>query len=115
MQQPSATLTCPKCRGAMASYERSGIVIDQCTECRGIFLDRGELERFVDLASGGVEQPTQPQWTTPEPDRAWRQQPPQHRDYRHQGNWDRDSDSYKRHSGKYYKKRKSLLGELFDF
>lgn len=39
-------LTCPKCQGAMRSYERSGVTVDQCTECRGIFLDRGELERL---------------------------------------------------------------------
>jgi Zn-finger nucleic acid-binding protein len=36
----------------MATYERSGIVVDQCPECRGIFLDRGELERLVDIESG---------------------------------------------------------------
>ena len=42
------TLTCPKCHGPMRTYERSGITVDQCTECRGIFLDRGELERLVD-------------------------------------------------------------------
>lgn len=41
-------LTCPKCHSAMRSYERNGITIDQCTECRGIFLDRGELERLID-------------------------------------------------------------------
>jgi Zn-finger nucleic acid-binding protein len=42
------TLRCPKCHGEMAMYERSGIVIDQCRECRGIFLDRGEIERLLD-------------------------------------------------------------------
>jgi Zn-finger nucleic acid-binding protein len=42
------TLTCPKCGGEMRSYERNGVLVDQCTECRGIFLDRGELERLVD-------------------------------------------------------------------
>ena len=41
-------LTCPKCQGVMRSYERNGVTIDQCTECRGIFLDRGELDRLVD-------------------------------------------------------------------
>ena len=41
-------LTCPKCQGRMRSYERSGITVDQCTECRGIFLDRGELEHLAD-------------------------------------------------------------------
>jgi len=32
----------------MRSYERNGVLVDQCTGCRGIFLDRGELERLVD-------------------------------------------------------------------
>ncbi len=41
-------MTCPKCQGAMRSYERNGVTVDQCTECRGIFLDRGELERLID-------------------------------------------------------------------
>ena len=41
-------LICPKCHGTMRSYERSGVTVDQCSECRGIFLDRGELERLVD-------------------------------------------------------------------
>ncbi|MDQ3935952.1 MAG: zf-TFIIB domain-containing protein [Actinomycetota bacterium] len=43
-----ADLTCPKCESQMRSYERSGITVDQCTGCRGVFLDRGELERLVD-------------------------------------------------------------------
>ncbi|KAB1900526.1 zf-TFIIB domain-containing protein, partial [Micromonospora sp. AMSO1212t] len=41
-------MTCPKCRGEMRQYERSGVVIDQCGECRGIFLDRGELEKLFE-------------------------------------------------------------------
>ena len=44
----ATSLICPKCGGEMRSYERNGVVVDQCTECRGIFLDRGELERLVD-------------------------------------------------------------------
>ena len=43
-----STLICPKCGGDMRRYERNGVVVDQCTGCRGIFLDRGELERLVD-------------------------------------------------------------------
>jgi hypothetical protein len=43
-----ADLTCPKCQSPMRSYERNGVTIDQCTGCRGVFLDRGELERLVD-------------------------------------------------------------------
>ncbi len=41
-------LTCPKCHGTMRTYERNGVHIDQCSDCRGIFLDRGELDRLVD-------------------------------------------------------------------
>src|SRR6478609_5491016 len=42
------SLTCPKCAGTMRNYERNGIHVDQCADCRGIFLDRGELEQLVD-------------------------------------------------------------------
>ena len=44
-------LTCPKCHGTMRTYERNGVHVDQCSECRGIFLDRGELEALVDAES----------------------------------------------------------------
>lgn len=40
-------LTCPKCQSPMRSYERSGITVDQCTNCQGVFLDRGEMERLI--------------------------------------------------------------------
>ena len=55
-------LTCPKCHGPMRTYERNGVHVDQCTECRGIFLDRGELERLIDAETawhdGGRSTPT---------------------------------------------------------
>jgi len=41
-------MTCPKCSGPMRTYERNGVHVDQCADCRGLFLDRGELERLVD-------------------------------------------------------------------
>ena len=60
-------MTCPKCHGEMRVYERSGVTVDQCTECRGIFLDRGELEKLFDAeanwnsqhAGGGAARPPQ--------------------------------------------------------
>lgn len=58
-------LRCPKCAADMTTYERSGIVVDQCRECRGIFLDRGELERLVDIESGTGW--TGPRMTAPPP------------------------------------------------
>ncbi|MGH3751049.1 MAG: zf-TFIIB domain-containing protein, partial [Micromonosporaceae bacterium] len=48
-------MTCPKCQGRMRQYERNSITIDQCTECRGLFLDRGELERLIDAEAAFYE------------------------------------------------------------
>jgi uncharacterized protein len=42
------TLRCPNCDGKMREVERRGVVIDICTECRGVFLDRGELDALVE-------------------------------------------------------------------
>ena len=49
-------IQCPKCGSAMTSQERSGLVVDECTGCRGIFLDRGELERLVDAEGAQGDQ-----------------------------------------------------------
>jgi len=127
----TTSLTCPKCRADMNSYERNGIVIDQCTECRGIFLDRGELERLIEFAGSGATAPAaateQQQWQAPQPDRSWRQQQPQARswDGGSRQDWDDDSDS-DRGRGSYdqrgtqqhgapRKKKKSILSEFLDF
>ena len=56
-----ANLICPKCRADMASYERNGVTVDQCTECRGLFLDRGELDHLIAAESAWAAAPaTQP-------------------------------------------------------
>jgi hypothetical protein len=46
-------LVCPKCQGVMRTYVRGGIVVELCEDCRGIFLDKGELERLIDVEGGG--------------------------------------------------------------
>ncbi len=59
-------LTCPKCHGTMRTYERNGVHVDQCADCRGIFLDRGELDRLIDAenawhgSSAGTQSSHQP-------------------------------------------------------
>lgn len=55
----SGQLICPRCAAAMRTYHRSGVEIDQCTQCLGIYLDRGELPRLID-AEAGYFQPQQP-------------------------------------------------------
>ena len=43
-QMPYNSMQCPRCRAPMRSYPRSGVQIERCDQCRGIFLDEGELE-----------------------------------------------------------------------
>ena len=44
-------LQCPKCHGVMRTYDRHGIHLEQCDNCRGIFLDYGELESLTRMES----------------------------------------------------------------
>ncbi|WP_438872711.1 zf-TFIIB domain-containing protein [Paractinoplanes pyxinae] len=60
-------MTCPKCHGEMRVYERSGVTVDQCTECRGIFLDRGELEKLFEAESSYNTRQAPPQSAPPRP------------------------------------------------
>ena len=94
--------------------ERQGIEIDYCPTCRGVWLDRGELDKLIEGAAQSA-----PTTQSPEPPRQTYQQPqppPQRseeRGYRPQHNiHDSDDPSYK-----HYKKKKKggFLGDLFDF
>ncbi len=49
-------MQCPKCHAAMHTYNRNGVQIEQCSGCRGIFLDYGELEALTRLESQWVQQ-----------------------------------------------------------
>jgi len=56
---PSPTgLPCPVCRVDLVMSERQGIEIDYCPECRGVWLDRGELDKIIERAA--AEQPAAP-------------------------------------------------------
>ncbi|WP_432770854.1 zf-TFIIB domain-containing protein [Sphingopyxis sp.] len=83
--------------------ERQGIEIDYCPQCRGVWLDRGELDKIIERseAPAAAAPPPRQQAAPPPP-------PPQ---YREQGYRDHDDRYY----GKPYKKKhKSFLSELFD-
>jgi uncharacterized protein len=41
-------MTCPSCGGELVDLERSGVRVDACRGCRGVWLDRGELDRIVE-------------------------------------------------------------------
>lgn len=55
----SQQFKCPKCPGYMRTYTRAGIQIEQCDNCRGIFLDYGELEQ-INRAENQWSQPAPP-------------------------------------------------------
>ncbi len=86
----------------MRAYERNGITVDQCGECRGIFLDRGELEHLVEADSRAH---------TPAPSAA----PPRRDDDHHRDERYRDDDRYRGDSHGYSKKKRksSWVDELF--
>ncbi|MFK8912492.1 zf-TFIIB domain-containing protein [Streptomyces sp. YS-3] len=52
-------MQCPKCHAPMHTYNRNGVQIEQCSGCRGIFLDYGELESLTRLESQWVQQAPQ--------------------------------------------------------
>jgi hypothetical protein len=83
----------------MRAYERNGVTIDQCTGCRGLFLDRGELERLVDAESAYYAQRREPERGHREPERG-------HRDHD-------DDDRSHRQYGSGQKRKGSFLDELF--
>ncbi|MGW7418393.1 TFIIB-type zinc ribbon-containing protein [Streptomyces sp. NPDC054863] len=65
---------CPKCHAPMHTYNRNGVQIEQCSNCRGIFLDYGELESLTRLEAQWSQQappPAPPQAYPAAPAPAW--------------------------------------------
>lgn len=90
-------MKCPVCvQPDLVLAERQGIEIDYCPACRGVWLDRGELDKLIER-SGTMAQP--------EPYRAPAPPPP---DYDRDRDRYRDDDYYKR------KRKKSWLEDIFD-
>ncbi|MEQ1954177.1 zf-TFIIB domain-containing protein [Mesorhizobium yinganensis] len=99
-------LVCPSCRVALVMSERQGIEIDYCPHCRGVWLDRGELDKIVER-SGREAVSSDP----PRPQQVPQQQPYRGRDDR--DHHERDYDEGRSH-GHYRKRKKSFFEELFD-
>lgn len=94
-------MKCPICNVELLMTDKHGIEIDYCPTCRGIWLDRGELEKLVErmsaLERGYVVR-------TAEESRV--------REYSgHNGHEHREYDKHDRHYGK----REGLFGKIFDF
>jgi hypothetical protein len=96
--------------------ERNGVEIDYCPQCRGVWLDRGELDKIIERsgahAPSAAPQPVAPQGYAPQHQPVY-QQPPVHPQFGgHGGHHDGqhgDKHGYGQH------KKKSMFSELFDF
>ncbi len=45
-------MDCPRCNAPLRVADRNGIQIDHCPHCRGVWLDRGELDKLIERATG---------------------------------------------------------------
>jgi Zn-finger nucleic acid-binding protein len=96
-------MKCPTDGATLTLADRSGIEIDYCPQCRGVWLDRGELDKIIERTA--VERPARTH-----AQQAYRPQPgypPERRDYDDDDDWERSPGQRKRKRG--------MLGELFDF
>ena len=93
-------MDCPVDGTTLVMSERSGIEIDYCPTCRGVWLDRGELDKIIERNAQQQAAPPPPQAKAPQQG-PWAGQPQQpHYDHGYRG--------------KPHKRRKSFLEELFD-
>jgi len=94
-------MNCPHCASvALVMSERQGIEIDYCPRCRGVWLDRGELDKIIDRSVA----------TPPRPEAD-----PEGRGY--EGRDEHSRGRHEPHRGGDYKKKKreGFLSDLFDF
>ena len=83
-------MLCPNCQTALTMSERQGIEIDYCPTCRGVWLDRGELDKIIERSAAP---PASAPMASPPPA------------------YGAPSHGYHK---PYHKRRKSFLEELFD-
>ncbi len=96
----SRTMNCPLDGETLALSERRGVEIDYCPKCRGVWLDRGELDKLMAAAD---------RYDAEDDDDDRRR--PERRE-----SFDRPSSDYDRgYQGKPHKKKKSFLSEMFEF
>lgn len=94
-------MKCPVCQETnLVMSERQGIEIDYCPGCRGVWLDRGELDKIIERSK--------PQGASAEPAR---QPAPHHHDQDH---YKKQGHGYGYVHGYHHKKKKSFFEELFD-
>ena len=95
-------MNCPNCQTTLLMTDRQGIEIDYCPSCRGVWLDRGELDKLIERATPPVV--LDPRVSGQQVSADYR------RDY------DDDDDDRSGHARSYpHRRKKSFLSEMFDF
>ncbi len=112
-------MKCPVDSVDLIMSERSGVEIDYCPQCRGVWLDRGELDKIIDRAAETLGA-SAPAADRPAPTPPGHLPPPLYadprRDARHDGSRDRPRYEQPRYDDRRRPKKKDgWLGELFDF
>jgi len=103
-------MICPVCGEKLRAIERTGIEIDLCPGCKGVWLDRGELEKLIAMEGGDV--------VSPQPSRAEqpiRSQSHDHKDKDHDrqyGEHQREHGDARHGASQKGRSRKSWLGDL---
>ena len=92
MTNAAVGMPCPACKVPLVMSDRQGVEIDYCPQCRGVWLDRGELDKIIERSAAA-----------PPPRSELRHERDHYRDHGHHGQGQR-----------YPKRRKSFLEELFD-
>jgi Zn-finger nucleic acid-binding protein len=102
-------MNCPVCSNErLVMSERAGVEIDYCPSCRGVWLDRGELDKILERASSELAAAAAPAAAPAPAPAGYAPAPPPYR-------YD-DDDRYDSSYGKKKKSKKSsILGEIFDF
>lgn len=107
-------MVCPVDGSTLQMSERSGIEIDYCPQCRGVWLDRGELDKIIERANADAPRATPPQPQAPPAPHTQNPggYPPAHPGYAPASPWGQQAPGYGHGYG--HKRRKSFLEELFD-
>jgi len=115
-------MKCPHDNVDLVMTERQGIEIDYCPTCRGVWLDRGELDKIIERAAPGAgAAPSVPPAAAPVrdayPDRGYGYGERGERGYGERGEYGEHGEYGERgeRGYGYGRRRKSFLGELFDF
>lgn len=108
-------MKCPLCNVDLVMSERQGIEIDYCPQCRGVWLDRGELDKIIERSVGSAPASAHEERRDYDRDRDYERK--RERDYDRDYERKRDYDHDYRHD--HYKKKKkrpgSFLEDLFEF